>query len=141
MPRFGQYGYTRVDVLNFQPEATDLTGTGALDLTSFVAGFQFEVEEFGFRVTTALVGGTNIYDLVDSGNVAIASISLVAASGGKAAVIKTTVITPSTLAPRVITDANTLKIRRRAGGTTVSAGIGTFYVRGRQLHQRISGNG
>lgn len=126
-------GFIRSDIFTYQPEATDLTGTGALDLTSFTPGFTFEIEEFGFRVTTALVGGINIYDLVDANNVAIASLSLNAAGGAKGTVNKTTVITAI---GQQVRDATVLKIRRRAGGTTVSAGTGTFYVRGRQRMQQ-----
>lgn len=120
----------------YQPEATDLTGTGALDMTTFT-GRRGEVAEFGFRVSTALVGGTNNYDLVDANNVAIASIALLAAGGGKAATIKTTAISPTAPASAQYIDSTVLKIRRRAGGTTVSAGTGTFYVRWRErLQQR-----
>lgn len=129
-------GFIRSDVLTYQPEASDLTGTGALDMTTFTPGYQFEVEEFGFRVSTALVGGTNIYDLVDANNVAIASISLAAAAGGKAQVIKSSNPVPTAPATTGVLDATVLKIRRRAGGTTVSAGTGTFYVRGRQRMQQ-----
>lgn len=129
-------GFIRSDVLTYQPEATDLTGTGALDLTSFVPGFTFTIEEFGFRVSTALVGGTNNYDLVDSNNVAIATVALAAAGGGKGAVIKSTNPVPTAPAGLEVRDATTIKIRRRAGGTTVSAGTGTFYVRGRQRMQQ-----
>jgi len=129
-------GYIRTDAFTYQPEATDLTGTGALDMTSFTPGFGFEVEEFGFRVSTALAGGTNIYDLVDAANVAIASISLAAGPGPKAAVIKTTAIVPTSPASAQVRDATVIKIRRRTGGTTVSAGTGTFYVRGRQRKQQ-----
>lgn len=131
-------GFIRTDVLVYQPEATDLTGTGALDLTSFTPGFTFEVEEFGFRVSTALTGGTNIYDLVDANNVVIASLSL--ASGGQGAktgVFKSTNPVPTAPAGVQVRDSQVIKIRRRTGGTTISAGTGTFYVRGRQrLQQR-----
>lgn len=131
-------GFIRTDVLTYQPEASDLTGTGALDMTSFTPGFRFEVEEFGFRVSTALVGGTNNYDLVDANNVVISSIALLAAAGGKAAVIKSTNQVPTAPASNLVLDTTVIKIRRRAGGTTVSAGTGTFYVRGRQKVQQRS---
>jgi len=132
-------GFTRND-LQYQPEATDLTGTGALDMTAFTLSYRGEIEEFGFRVSTALVGGANVYDLVDSNNVVIASISLTAAAGGKAAVIKTTLppATPTAPATNQFVEATTFKIRRRAGGTTVSAGTGQFYVRTRQRLQQRS---
>ena len=130
-------GFIRSDVLTYQPEASDLTGTGALDLTSFVPGFQFEIEEFGFRVSTALVGGPQVYNLTDGASNVIAAITLTAAAGGKAAVIKTTAIAPTAPAGVGVLDGGTIKIRRGGGGTTVSAGTGTFYVRGRQrLQQR-----
>lgn len=122
--------------ITYQPEATDLTGTGALDLTVFT-GRRGEIAEFGFRVSTALVGGSQSYDLVDSNNVLIATVALTAAAGGKAAVIKTTAIQPTAPASEKFVDSTTFKLRRRAGGTTVSAGTGTFYVRTRErLQQR-----
>lgn len=131
-------GFVRTVLFNYQPEATDLTGVGALDLTSFVPGYQSEIEEFGFRVSTALVGGPNIYDLVDANNVVISTITLTAAAGGKAAVIKTVNQVPTSPAAARLLDATTIKIRRRVGGTTVSAGSGLFYVTGRQRSQQRS---
>lgn len=125
-------GWMRTDVLNYIPEATDLTGVGALDLTVFTPGFAFEIEEFGFRVSTALVGGANLYDLVDVNNGVLATITLTAAAGGKAAVVKAPAITGA----RGVIDATVIKIRRRVGGTTVSAGTGSFYVRGRMRMQQ-----
>lgn len=122
--------YIYGNAFNFAPEATDLTGTGALDLTSQALGFTYELDEFGFIVTTALVGGSQSYDLVDSANNVIATVALTAAAGGKAAWIKTSAFTV-----REVLDGTVLKIRRRAGGTTVSAGTGTFYVRYRQQLQ------
>jgi hypothetical protein len=120
--------------MTYQPESSDLTATGALDLTSFTPGFGFELEEFGFRVSTALVGGIQNYDLVDASNTIIAALPLQAAGGGKAAVLKTNTFSANGGA---LLDAGVIKIRRRVGGTGVSAGTGTFYVRGRQrLQQR-----
>lgn len=136
MPRGAPYGFVRTDILNFIPETTDLSGTGALDLTSFTPGFSGEIEEFGFRVTTALAGGINIYDLVDVNNVLIVGLSLDGANGFKAFVNKKTISAFAALRAYPFTDATVLKIRRRAGGTTITAGTGNFYVRARQKGQR-----
>lgn len=135
MPReASEAGWIRCYPVTYQPEASDLTGTGALTLTTQTPGYRSIIEEFGFIVTTALVGGSQSYSITDGADNVIATIALTAGAGGKGTIIKTTVIAD---AWKEIRDPTQIKLKRIAGGTTVSAGTGEFYVKARQRPQQI----
>jgi len=128
----GALDYTAV----YRPsQSAVLVGTGAITIATTAAlGYQSEVEAFGLHVVDALggAGGTHSYVLKNGSNV-IATLTVALASGAAGATIETTTIVK---AYRELGNAATLTLARLTGGTTFTAGSGSFYVRLRQRAQR-----
>jgi len=111
-----------------------LAATAATISTSAALGFDAEVDEFGFRISSALAGtgGTLTFTLCDASGNVIATLTPTLATGTAGTTVKTNTIIE---AYKHLYDASTLVLKRTATGTAFTAGGGSFYVRLRQRTQ------